>query len=48
MPSDITHFVTTSKFETLIADSLTNLGIGELCGAPLNHRNICKPSGRFV
>jgi len=26
--------------------SLADLGIGELHGAPLDHRNICKPSSR--
>jgi hypothetical protein len=44
MPSDITHFVTTSKIETLITNSLTDLGIDELC----DHSNICKPSNRLV
>jgi hypothetical protein len=48
MPSDIPHFVTTSKIETLIMNSHTDFGIGELCAAPLDHRNIFKPSSRLV
>jgi hypothetical protein len=48
MSLDTTHFVAASKIETLITNSLADLGIGELCGAPLDHRNICKPSSRFV
>jgi hypothetical protein len=48
MSLDTTHFVTASLTETLITGSLSDLGIGELCGAPLDHRNICKPSSRLV
>jgi hypothetical protein len=48
MPSDITCFVTTCKIETLITNSLTDFVIGELCGAPLDDRNIFKPSSKLV
>jgi hypothetical protein len=48
MSLDTTHFVTAFKIESLIINSLADLGIGELCGAPLDHRNICKPSSRLV
>jgi hypothetical protein len=45
---DTTHFVIASKIETLITNSFADLGIGELCGAPLDHRNICKLSSRLI
>jgi hypothetical protein len=48
MSLDTIHFVTASTVETLITNLLADLGIGELCGAPLDHRNICKPSSRLV
>jgi hypothetical protein len=48
MSSDKTCFVTTSRIETLITNSLTDFGIGELCGAPLDDRNIVKPSSKLV
>lgn len=30
----------------IVSTESADLGIGELCGAPLDHRNICKPSSR--
>ncbi|KDR18789.1 protein SERAC1 isoform X2 [Zootermopsis nevadensis] len=30
----------------IVSIESADLGIGELCGAPLDHRNICKPSSR--
>jgi hypothetical protein len=38
MTSDITYFVRTSKIETLITNSLTDFGNGELCEATLDDR----------
>jgi hypothetical protein len=30
----------------IVSTESADLGIGEVCGAPLDHRNICKPSSR--
>jgi hypothetical protein len=48
MPLNLTHFVKTSKIVIIITNSLTDLGISELCGASLDHRNNFKPSSRLV
>lgn len=36
----------TCLYIQIVSLESADLGIGELCGAPLDHRNICKPSSR--